>query len=171
MMQALVQLRGEVNMNQDVRDTLGMLNVHSVNHATFVPETETYSGMVSKVNDYVAYGEPSAETVALLVRRRGEPLEGGANVDGAAAAASPERASGRVDDEWVAEHTEYDGVNALAEALVDEETTLREAGLAPTLRLHPPRGGHDGVKHPTKEGGELGKHSTEAIDDLLEAMR
>ena len=80
-------------------------------------------------------------------------------------------ASGRVDDEWVAEHTEYDGVDALAEALVDEETTLREAGLAPTLRLHPPRGGNDGVKHPTKEGGELGKHSTEAIDDLLEAMR
>jgi len=154
-MQALVQLRGEVNMNGDIRDTLGMLNVHNVNHATFVPETETYRGMVTKVNDYVAYGEPSVETVALLIERRGEPLEGEADVD----------------DEWVSENTEYDDVDSLAEALVDEETTLREAGLAPTLRLHPPRGGHDGVKHPTKEGGELGKHSTEAIDDLLEAMR
>jgi len=154
-MQALVQLRGEVNMNTDIRDTLGMLNVHNVNHATFVPETDTYHGMVTKVNDYVAYGEPSVETVALLVERRGEPLEGEADVD----------------DEWVAENTDYDDVAALAEALVDEETTLREAGLAPTLRLHPPRGGHDGIKHPTKEGGQLGKHSTEAIDDLLEAMR
>ncbi|MEF8884400.1 MAG: 50S ribosomal protein L30 [Haloarculaceae archaeon] len=170
-MQALVQLRGEVNMNQDTRDTLSMLNVHNVNHATFVPETETYSGMVSKVNDYVAYGEPSVETVALLIERRGEPLEGEADVDGAATAASPERASGRVDDEWVSENTDYDDVESLAAALVDEETTLRDVGLAPTLRLHPPRGGHDGVKHPTKEGGELGKHSTEAIDDLLEAMR
>jgi large subunit ribosomal protein L30 len=154
-MQALVQLRGEVNMNGDIRDTLGMLNVHNVNHATFVPETDTYHGMVTKVNDYVAYGEPSVETVALLVERRGEPLEGEADVD----------------DEWVAENTDYDDVAALAQALVDEETTLREAGLAPTLRLHPPRGGHDGIKHPTKEGGQLGKHSTEAIDDLLEAMR
>jgi len=154
-MQALVQLRGEVNMNGDIRDTLGMLNVHNVNHATFVPETETYRGMVTKVNDYVAYGEPSVETVALLIERRGEPLEGEADIG----------------DEWVSENTAYDDVDSLAEALVDEETTLREAGLAPTLRLHPPRGGHDGVKHPTKEGGELGKHSTEAIDDLLEAMR
>jgi len=154
-MQALVQLRGEVNMNTDIQDTLGMLNVHNVNHATFVPETDTYHGMVTKVNDYVAYGEPSVKTVALLVERRGEPLEG----------------EGDVDDEWVAENTDYDDVAALAEALVDEETTLREAGLAPTLRLHPPRGGHDGIKHPTKEGGQLGKHSTEAIDDLLEAMR
>ena len=58
-----------------------------------------------------------------------------------------------------------------AAALVDEETTLREEGLSPTLRLHPPRGGHDGVKHPTVEGGQLGKHSTEEIDRLLEAMR
>jgi len=155
MMQALVQLRGEVNMNQDVRDTLSMLNVHNVNHATFVPETDTYEGMVTKVNDYVAYGEPSVETVTLLLERRGEPLEGEADVT----------------DEWVGENTDYDDVEALAEALVDEETTLSEQGLAPTLRLHPPRGGHDGVKHPTKEGGELGRHSTAEIDDLLEAMR
>jgi len=154
-MQALVQLRGEVNMNQDVRDTLSMLNVHNVNHATFVPETDTYEGMVTKVNDYVAYGEPSVETVTLLLERRGEPLEGEADVT----------------DEWVGENTDYDDAEALAEALVDEETTLSEQGLAPTLRLHPPRGGHDGVKHPTKEGGELGRHSTAEIDDLLEAMR
>jgi len=154
-MQALVQIRGDVNMNQDVRDTLEMLNVHSVNHAALVPETETYRGMVTKVNDYVAYGEPSVETVALLIERRGEPLEGEADID----------------DSWVVANTDYMSVEELAEALVDEETTLREQGLAPTLRLHPPRGGHDGIKHPTKEGGELGKHDTESIDDLLEAMR
>ncbi|PSQ00411.1 50S ribosomal protein L30 [Halobacteriales archaeon QS_4_69_31] len=154
-MQALVQLRGSVNMNGDIQDTLAMLNVHNVNHATFVPETDTYDGMVTKVNDYVAYGEPSVETVALLLERRGEPLEG----------------EGKVTDEWVADNTDYEDVEALAEALVAEETTLQETGLAPTLRLHPPRGGHDGIKHPTKEGGQLGKHSTEDIDDLLEAMR
>ncbi|QLH83179.1 50S ribosomal protein L30 [Halosimplex pelagicum] len=154
-MQALVQLRGEVNMNTDIQDTLEMLNVHNVNHAALVPETEAYRGMVTKVNDYVAYGEPSVETVALLVERRGEPLEGEADID----------------DSWVVANTDYMSVEELAEALVDEETTLREQGLAPTLRLHPPRGGHDGIKHPTKEGGELGKHDTESIDDLLEAMR
>ncbi|WP_415381422.1 50S ribosomal protein L30 [Halosimplex sp. TS25] len=154
-MQALVQLRGEVNMNQDVRDTLEMLNIHNVNHAALVPETETYRGMVTKVNDYVAFGEPSVETVALLIERRGEPAEGEADID----------------DSWVVANTDYMSVEELAEALVDEETTLKEQGLAPTLRLHPPRGGHDGIKHPTKEGGELGRHDTESIDELLEAMR
>jgi large subunit ribosomal protein L30 len=154
-MRALVQLRGDVNMESDVADTLGMLNIHGVNHCALVPETDTYRGMVTKVNDFVAHGEPSVDTVEALLASRAEPLEGDADVD----------------DEWIAENTEYDDLGAFAAALVEEETTLRDAGLSPTLRLHPPRGGHDGIKHPTKEGGELGKHDSETIDDLLEAMR
>jgi len=154
-MQALVQVRGDVNMSTDIHDTLKMLNVHDVNHCTFVPEEDTYRGMITKVNDYVAFGEPSQSTVETLLRRRAEPLEGDADID----------------DEWVAENTDYDGIEGLAWGLLSEETTLREAGLAPAIRLHPPRGGHDGIKQPTATGGELGKHSTEEIDTLLEAMR
>ncbi len=154
-MQAIVQLRGEVDMSAAVRDTLAMLNLHAVNHATLVPERDTYRGMITKVNDYVAFGEPSAETVATLLRRRGQPAEGSADID----------------DEWVAANTAYDDVDALAEALLAEETTLQESPLAPVLRLHAPRGGHDGVKQPVTDGGELGRHTTEEIDALLEAMR
>ena len=155
-MRAVVQVRGEVNRQQDVQDTLEMLNIHSVNHCTLVPETDTYVGMVNKVNDYVAYGEPNAEVLETVLAKRAEPLEG---------------RQADVDEEWLAEHTEYDDFGALAEALLDEETTLREQGLSPTLRLHPPRGGHAGIKKPTVEGGQLGKHTTDEINDLLESMR
>jgi large subunit ribosomal protein L30 len=154
-MQAVVQLRGEVNMQASVEDTLDMLNIHDVNHCALVPETDSYRGMLTKVNDYVAFGEPSEAVLATLLRRRAEPAEGAAAVD----------------DEWVAENTDYETVEALAAALLAEETTLREQGLSPVLRLHPPRGGHDGIKQPRPKGGELGKHSTEEIDDLLTAMR
>jgi len=154
-MQAIVQLRGEVNMSQPVRDTLSMLNLHSVNHATFVPDEDTYRGMITKVNDYVAFGEPSEAVVATIIRRRGEADEGDADID----------------DEWVADNTDYDDVDSLAAAIVAEETTLREQGLSPVVRLHPPRGGHDGIKHPVVEGGQLGRHDTDGIDELLEAMR
>jgi large subunit ribosomal protein L30 len=152
-MLALVRLRGEVDTSDDVRDTLSMLNLNEVNHCTFVPETDAYRGMVTKVNDRVAFGEPSVETVATLLRRRAEPLAGDADVD----------------DAWVAEHTDHADVDALAAALVAEETTLRDAGLSPALRLHPPRGGHDGIKRPVVAGGELGGHDD--IDGLLEVMR
>jgi large subunit ribosomal protein L30 len=153
-MQAIVQLRGEVNVDQDVVDTLGMLNLHHANHCTLVPETDAYVGMITKVNDFVAHGQPSADVVATLLERRGEPETGG-----------------DVDDEWVADETAHEDVAALAEALVAEETTLQDAGLSPVLRLHPPRGGHEGVKTPASDGGQIGNHSTEQIDALLRSMR
>lgn len=154
-MQAVVQLRGEVNMTAGQRDTLKLLNLGRVNNATLVPEAETYRGMVAKVNDFVAFGEPSTDALATVLSTRVEPESGEATVDEA----------------YLAEHTSYDDFAALAEALSAEETTLSEQGLSPTLRLHPPRGGHDGIKHPASAGGELGEHTTEGIDDLLEAMR
>ncbi|MFC4438002.1 MULTISPECIES: 50S ribosomal protein L30 [Natrialbaceae] len=155
-MKAVVQVRGEVNRNQDIQDTLEMLNIHSVNHCALVPETDTYGGMIAKVNDYVAIGEPDVDVLETVLEKRAEPLEG---------------RQADVDEEWLAENTEYDDFGALAEALLDEETTLRDEGLSPTLRLHPPRGGHEGIKKPTAEGGQLGKHTTEQINDLLESMR
>ena len=154
-MKALVQLRGEVNINGDIRDTLEMLNLGRVNHATLVPETPAYEGMIAKVNDYVARGTPSQETVELLLERRGEPASG----------------DGSIDDEWVADNPASDSIADLAEALLADETTLQDAGLSPTLRLHPPRGGHDGVKNPTVTGGQIGVHDPDEIDSVLEAMR
>jgi large subunit ribosomal protein L30 len=154
-MRALVQVRGEIDQSAAVMDTLEMLNLGRVNHATLVPETDTYTGMITKVNDWVAHGRPSTGTVALLLRSRGEPAAGDAPID----------------DQWVADNTDADDVDGLAEALVAEETTLQDAGLSPTLRLHPPRGGHDGIKQPVTTGGELGVHETADIDALLEAMR
>ena len=154
-MKAVVQLRGEVNMRGDIKDTLSMLNIHKVNHCALVPEGDTYRGMITKVNDYVAFGEPSQEILETLIQRRAEPVDG----------------SDAIDDEWIAANTDYESVADLAEALLGEETSLREQGLTPVLRLHPPRGGHDGIKHPVPEGGALGKHNTEEIDELLRDMR
>ena len=155
-MKAIVQVRGEVNRQTDVQDTLKMLNIHSVNHCALVPETDAYQGMITKVNDYVAVGEPSAEVLETLLAKRAEPLEGDQS---------------DVDAEWLADNTNYDDFGGLAEALLAEETSLRDEGLSPTLRLHPPRGGHEGIKKPTVEGGQLGKHTPGLINDLLESMR
>lgn len=154
-MRAVVQIRGDVNMDETVMDTLAMLNLHRVNHCALVPDTDTYHGMIAKVNDYVAVGEPSQDVLATLLRRRGEPATGDADID----------------DDWVTENTEFGDVDALAAALLAEDITLADEGLSPTLRLHPPRGGHDGIKQPVAQGGELGTHSTAEIDDLLTSMR
>jgi large subunit ribosomal protein L30 len=148
----LVRVRGDADTPSDVDDTLDMLNLGQVNAFTVVPEDDTYTGMVQKVNDYVAYGEPDAATVAVLLENRGETLEGG-----------------DVDDAYASDRG-YDGVAELAEAVVEGETTLRDEGVDPTVRLHPPRKGHDGIKQSYKQGGVLGNHGDD-IDELLRRMR
>jgi large subunit ribosomal protein L30 len=148
----VVRVRGDADTPSDVNDTLDMLNLTQVNAFTVVPDDDTYTGMVQKVNDYVAYGEPDAATVAVLLENRGETLEGG-----------------DVDDAYASDRG-YDGVAELAEAAVEGETTLRDEGVNPTVRLHPPRKGHDGIKQSYKQGGVLGNHGDE-IDELLRRMR
>jgi large subunit ribosomal protein L30 len=175
-MYLVVQLRSTVNVDGDVVDTLGMLNLHAMNHATLVPATDAYEGMLHKVANVTAWGEPSADVLATLLRRRAEPAAvpaGAADTaaDPADAADASDEAGDGLDDAWIADHTDYDDTEGLAEALLAEETTLRDAGLKPTLRLHPPRKGHDGIKHGATTGGQLGRHETDQLDALLEAMR
>ena len=148
----VVRVRGDADTPSDVDDTLDMLNLGQVNAFTVVPEDDTYTGMVQKVNDYVGYGQPDAATVAVLLENRGETVEGG-----------------EVDDAFASDRG-YDGVAELAEAVVEGETTLREEGVDPTVRLHPPRKGHDGIKQSYKQGGVLGNHGDD-IDELLRRMR
>lgn len=154
-MHAVVQLRGTVNVPGDVRETLELLHLGRVNHCTFVPDTPSYRGMLTKVVDLAAIGEPSADTVATVLRNRAEPVGGEPGID----------------DAWVAEATPHDDVASLATALCDDEATLEDVGLEPVVRLHPPRGGHRGLKQHRADGGQLGQHATDEIDELLQQMR
>ena len=150
---AVVRLRGEADLPGDVEDTLHMLNLPAVNSFTVVPDEPSYAGMLNKVHDVVAYGEADAATVATLLRRRGTTAEGD-----------------DVTDELVADRTAYEDIDALAEAVVAGETTLRDEDVAPTIGLHPPRGGHGGIKASVEQGGVVGDHGDD-IDDLLGRMR
>jgi large subunit ribosomal protein L30 len=150
---AVVRLRGEADLPGDVEDTLDMLNLPSVNSFTVVPDEPSYTGMLQKVHDVVAYGEADAATVATLLRRRATTDDGE-----------------DVTDDLVDDRTDYEDIDALAAALVAGETTLRDAGIAPAIGLHPPRGGHGGIKATVQQGGVVGDHGDD-IDDLLGRMR
>ena len=75
----------------------------------------------------------------------------------------------RIVDEYVKENTDYDSVDALATAIFNQETTMKDAGLKPIFRLNPPRKGYEGTKKPYTEGGSLGYRS-ENINELIEKM-
>ena len=153
-MYAVVQVRGVVNTNREIKDTLKMLRLHHVNHCVLVPDTPAYLGMIRKVKDFVAYGEVDAGTLATLLRTRGR-LTG----------------DEKLTDEYVRAHTPYTGIDEFAAALCNGETAICDlAEIKPVLRLHPPRKGYKTIKRTFQQGGALGYYGSE-INDLLYKMR
>lgn len=151
----VVRVRSDRGVERRIRDTMAMLNLTRVNHATIVPESATYSGMLQKSKDFVTWGVVDAETIETLLKTRGR-LVGDKPVDDAA----------------IKSGSEFKTVKAFAKALANGEATMKSVdGLKPVLRLHPPRGskGWGGIKRAYTVGGALG-YRGEDISALAERM-
>lgn len=150
---AAIRVRGTVNVNTKIRDTMDMLHLQHPNHCSILPVDPSTQGMLNKVKDYVTYGEVNAGMLATLLKTRGH-LEG----------------DRLVTDEDVAERTEFADVQAFAEAVVRGDARLKDLpGLKAWFRLQPPKGGYEATKHHYSVGGSLGYRGRE-INALLERM-
>ncbi|MFH1774995.1 MAG: 50S ribosomal protein L30 [Methanobacteriota archaeon] len=150
---AVVRVRGRTRIRKDIEDTLKMLKLTRVNYCTIVDDRETYSGMLSKVKDYVTWGEVDEEDVAAILKNRGE-LVGGK----------------KLTDDYVKKNTKYSSIGAFAKSFVSFEAELQEIpNLNLFFRLHPPRKGYKGIKRSIKEGGALGNRGK--LKELIYRMR
>lgn len=153
----LVRIRGTVHVTGKTKDTLDMLHLTRPNHATVIPNTESYLGMVNRVKDYVAYGDIDGDTLAALIKSRGR-LMGDKPIDDAVIKGSTDN--------------KYATVDAFAKAVAKGEATIKQLGedVKPVFRLTPPRGGHKGStkRHYTVKG-ELGYRGKE-INELVKRM-
>jgi len=150
---AVIRVRGQPDRRPEERTTLKLLRLHRVYHCVLVPDTPSVRGMLKTVEYAVTYGEVDAETLKLLIEKRGE-LKG----------------RKRVTLEYL-KSLGFDSFEALAEALLSGKVTLEDLpDFKPVFRLHPPKGGFKGsVKKHFSEGGELGYRGPK-INELLRRM-
>ena len=151
----IVRVRSDRGVERSIRDTMAMMNLTRVNHATIVPENSTYAGMLQKSKDFVTWGVVDAGTIENLLKERGR-MVGDKPVDDAAIKAG----------------SDFKSVKDFAKALASGEATMKSVdGLKPVLRLHPPRGskGWGGIKRAFSVGGALGFRGEE-ISSLAERM-
>ncbi len=151
----VVRVRSGIKVRKDIKATMDMLNLTRVNHATIVPKTDAYLGMLRKAKDYITWGHADAMTIEMMMRERGR-ITGDAHLD----------------DDHVAGNSDYPSIEALASAIEGGEATVRiEKGLKPVFRLHPPRGtkGWGGIKRAYSVGGALG-HRKDGISELIARM-
>ena len=151
----VIRARSDRGVTKKIKDTMMMLNLTRVNHATLVPENVTYLGMLKKSKDYVTWGEVDAETIETLLKERGRMV-----------------GDKPVDDATIKASSKYKTVAAFSKAMAAGEATMKDVdGLKPIFRLHPPRGskGWGGIKRSYTVGGALGFRG-EAISDLAGSM-
>lgn len=151
----VIRARSDRGVTKKIRDTMLMLNLTRVNHATLIPDTVTYSGMLQKSKDYITWGEVDAETIENLLKERGRMV-----------------GDKPVDDATIKAASNYNTVAAFAKAMAAGKATMKDVdGLKPIFRLHPPRGskGWGGIKRAFTVGGALGFRG-EAISALVGRM-
>ena len=69
---AIIQVRGTINTNPEIKDTLKMLNLKAQNNCVIVQLTPSYKGMMQKVKDFASFGPINKETKEMLIKKYGE---------------------------------------------------------------------------------------------------
>jgi large subunit ribosomal protein L30 len=112
---AAIRIRGTVNVNNKLKDTMEMLRLRRVNNCVVVPKDQTFRGMLKKVESYLTWGEIDQDTLEKLVLKRGR-LEGDKRL-------------------------ERDKAKNIAQKII-KEGSMKNAGIKPAFRLTPPSKGH-----------------------------
>jgi large subunit ribosomal protein L30 len=147
----VVRVRGTIHAKHEVAETLRFLHLSRPNHATVVPETPSVRGMLHRVQGYITWGEADAATVELLLKQRGETVDG-------------VRLSGPVPQG----RPPLPDVGELTQK-VTAAGILGAPEVKPLFRLTAPKGGWKSTKKPFVRGGALGYRGA-AINDLVRRM-
>ena len=149
-----VRIRGSVNVNRDIEETLGLLGLKRVNNAVLIDNRPSYKGMLQTAKDYITWGEADVESVSTVLKNRGEVV-----------------GNEKLTDAFVKANSKFKSIEDFSKAFVEFKAELKDLkGLKKVFRLHPPRKGHSGIKKAYTTGGSLGNRKTE-IKGLIRKMR
>jgi len=152
-MYAVIRVRGQPDVNVNIRRTMELMNLTRVNHCVIVPEDDVTKGMLQKAKDYITWGEVNEVTLAEMIKVRG-------------------RLSGDdpVTDEYLAANTEFGSIAEMSKAIMNGGYKIKDIeNVKAVFRLHPPAKGYEGNKRSYRNGGALG-YRGEAINDLIARM-
>jgi large subunit ribosomal protein L30 len=149
---AVIRLRGRVAISYKINDALKLMHLHKRNHATLITDVHSNRGTLQKIKDYATWGEVNREGLDMLLRKRGR-------VDG----------NIKLTDEYVKKNLRYKSISELGKAINSLKLNIKNSGLKPVFRLHPPKGGFNKPIKKAYPKGQLG-YRGEAINDLIKKM-
>jgi large subunit ribosomal protein L30 len=151
-----IRIDGTPNVKPPEELTLNSLRMKSRYSTVLLRDDPSVRGMLQRIKDHVTWGEAKKEDIALLLSNRARTTEGLG-----------------LTSKFVKKKSELAGVSQVVSNLQSGKLTLaklREMGIEPCFRLHPPRGGFPrSSKRPFADSGELGFRK-EGLHKLLVKM-
>jgi len=139
---AALLVRGRINLNPDVLETLDRLNLKKKNTLVLLPDNASTRGMLRKAESYITYGTITEELAKKVVETRGMPVN---------------------ELKTRLPKTTYKVENSYREYFGKK--------VRPFFPLNNPKGGFErgGIKTPYSRGGVLGLRK-EGMDSLISRM-
>jgi len=151
---AVIRIHGSVKLRKEIKDTLSIMRLYKKHTCVVVPNSPNYIGMISKVKDFVTWGEIGPETFRKLLEKRGK-LPG----------------KKPLTEDYLKSKTKLN-FDKFTEAFFAFKKELKDVpGLKQFFKLSPPVKGFErkGTKKPFSLGGVLG-YRKEKINELIERM-
>jgi large subunit ribosomal protein L30 len=151
---AIIRIAGQQGLNEKIKTTFKLLNLHKKNTCVLVPHTKQMQGMINVLKDNVTWGEIDKETLSGLLEKRGRIV-----------------GNKPLTKEYIKEKTKLEFDKFVDELLNDTKQIRDIEGLKPFFRLLPPKKGFErkGTKKHFSVGGALG-YRREKINDLIQRM-
>jgi large subunit ribosomal protein L30 len=69
---AVIRMKGNINISNEVRGVMALLNLHKRNWCVVVDKTPSIDGQVKKIKDFITYGDIDEATYKLLIEKKAE---------------------------------------------------------------------------------------------------
>lgn len=135
----VIRISGQVDIDHDIKEALHRLRIRRKYSAVLVSPTKENLSLIKKLRNHTAFGTINKETLEELIEKRAVPINKKTKIDS----------------------------KKIIEQL--DKKSLKELGIKPFFRLHPPRKGIDSKKHFGVNRGVLGDNK-EKINDLVRRM-
>lgn len=134
-----IRISGLVGVPRNAREALFRMRLRRKYSAVLLKPSTENLKLLKKLRNHIAYGDIDKETLTKLIEKRGQSLDKSKKID----------------------------AKKVIEGL--EKKSLKDLGLKPFFRLHPPRGGIEAKTHFPIRKGVLGDNKRK-INDLVRRM-
>lgn len=151
---AIIRIHGKKGLRKEVKDTFNMLRLYKKHNCVVASSSDSFKGMIRKIDSYVTWGELNEKALKSLLEKRGKLAR-----------------KQSLNEEYIKDKLKISVDDFAKEVFVFKRELKDLPGLKLFFKLSPPKGGFErgGIKEQFARGGSCG-YRKDKINELIIRM-